>query len=55
MIWLLKLLILGKVCAHEWREMYRFQPYSNWHKYVLRCTKCGKIKKITLKKIEWDF
>lgn len=44
MLKLLKWLIFGKPCPHQWKLDQSMTPYRNSHKYVYICQKCGKIK-----------
>lgn len=34
-------------CCHNWEVVYT-TSYTHCNKHLLRCVKCGKIKKVTL-------
>ncbi|WEQ51195.1 hypothetical protein LV478_11705 [Komagataeibacter oboediens] len=50
------LILLGwsRTCRHEWEVMDEWQMMEDGHdypvgtKYIQRCTKCGKMKQVTL-------
>lgn len=44
MIQLIKWLIFGNQCKHDWKLDQEMKPYSNAHRYLYICRKCGKIK-----------
>lgn len=48
MLQLLRFLIFGKRCNHDWVLDHEMKPFSNAHKYIYICKKCGKIKKVRL-------
>lgn len=53
MLKLIKWLIFGKQCLHDYRIDYRFKPFNNYEKHIYICNKCGKITTITLFKSRW--
>lgn len=48
MLELLRFLIFGKRCLHEWKLEQSMEAYTNCYKYLYICQKCGKMKKTTL-------
>lgn len=53
MIQLLKYLFFGKQCKHEWKLDQSMKPYSNSHRYIYICQKCGKIKVVKMEIKVW--
>ena len=53
MLQLLKFLILGKQCQHDWKLMQSMEPFNNHCQYLYCCTKCGKIIKRELRIKYW--
>jgi hypothetical protein len=45
MLWLIKILIFGKMCNHDWILLQKMEPWSNHCLYLYKCSKCGKITK----------
>ena len=48
MLQLLKYLIFGKQCNHDWELKQSMEPFTNKAYYLYVCKKCGKFKKIKL-------
>ena len=53
--WLYRILI-GNIHSHHWetiRECHVRGNYNNtYYRYILRCTKCGEIKKVDLDRVD---
>lgn len=48
MLQLLRLLIFGKRCNHEWKCDKTMKAFSNAEKHLYICQKCGRMKKVTM-------
>lgn len=44
MLQLLRFLIFGKECKHDWKLEQAMKPWSNDQKFLYSCKKCGKMK-----------
>jgi len=49
MLQLIRFLIFGKQCAHDWQLLESMEPFSNHCLYLYKCSKCGKMKKQRMK------
>lgn len=49
MIQLLKFLIFGRQCKHEWKLEHKMEPWDNNKLFLYSCQKCGKMKKVQMK------
>jgi hypothetical protein len=54
MLQLLRYLIFGKECKHEWKCDKSLTPYINSEKHIYICQKCGKIKVVSLRIKVWS-
>lgn len=48
MLQLLRYLIFGKQCQHQWKHDREMKPFSNKEKHIYICQKCGKIKTVKM-------
>jgi hypothetical protein len=46
MLQLLRYLIFGKQCQHQWKLEKEMKPFTNVGMYLYSCQKCGKMKKV---------
>jgi len=49
MLQLLRFLLFGKRCDHEWKCDKSMQPFRNVERHLYICKKCGKMKNVKLK------
>ena len=54
MIQLIKYLLFGKQCNHQWKCDKSIVPYRNKEKHIYICQKCGKIKVVKLEIKIWE-
>lgn len=49
MLQLLRFLIFGMPCKHDWELEQSMTPWTNNQKFLYCCKKCGKMKKVKMK------
>lgn len=49
MLQLLRFLIFGTRCKHQWELAEKLTPFDNDHQSLYICKECGKMKKVNLK------
>jgi hypothetical protein len=54
MLQLLRFLIFGKPCKHEWKLEQEMKPWNNDQRFLYSCKKCGKMKKVKMKIPNWQ-
>ena len=48
MLQLIRFLIFGKKCKHEWKIEQDMKPFRNIQIVLYSCKKCGKMKKVKM-------
>ena len=54
MLQLLRFLIFGKRCNHEWKLEKSLEPFNNHELHLYICQECGRMKKVRLRIKTWE-